>query len=198
MKWRIDKLILVLVMLVWWLGLGVAQAAEFSAVVVTRADSQETKGKIYFQGEKMRQEFSTPEGVAINIARPDKQLMWVLMPAQKMAMEMPFSKSDLAKTMAMPKDQAQMNLLGTELVNGYETEKYETTMNRSGKTVKHYMWVAKKLGVPIKMVSLDGKFSMEYREIKEGGVSPAVFEIPPGYQKMPMPQGMPQGMPRKR
>ena len=175
-----------------------AQAAEFSAVVVTRADSQETKGKIYFQGEKMRQEFSTPEGVSINIARPDKQVMWVLMPAQKMAMEMPFSKSDLAKTMSMPKDQAQMKLLGTETVNGYETEKYEATMKGNGKTVKHYMWVAKKLGVPIKMVSVDGKFSMEYQDIKEGSVPAGLFEVPQGYQKMTMPQGMPQGMPRRK
>lgn len=188
-----------------WLVFGVlalmptlALAAEFSAVVVTRADSQETKGKIYLQGEKMRQEFSTPEGMTVNIARPDKQVMLVLFPSQKMAMEMPFSKSDLARTMEMPKDQTQMKLLGKETVNGYETEKYETTMKGNGQTVKHYLWVAKKLGVPIKMVSVDGKFSMEYREIKEGGVSPALFEIPPGYQKMAMPPGMPQDMPGKK
>lgn len=169
-----------------------AQAMEFSAQVVTRMDSRETQGKVYLQGEKMRREFPTGEGMTITIARPDLQVMWMLMPGQKMVMEMPFDKSDLGKTMALPKDQAQMKLLGTEMVNGYETEKYETTMKGNGKTFKANMWVAKKLGVPIKMVSLDGKFSMEYRNIREGSLPASVFEVPPGYQKMAMPQGMPR------
>jgi outer membrane lipoprotein-sorting protein len=196
MKQRTFILALGFILLICWLG--PALAAEFSAVVVTRADSQETKGKIYIQGEKMRQEFSSPEGKTVNIARPDKKVMWVLMPSQKMVMEMPFSQADLKKTMAMPKDKAEMKLLGPETVNGYETEKYETSMKTNGKTVKSFVWVSKKLGVPLKMVSEDGKFSMEYLEIKEGGVAAELFEVPQGYQKMTMPAGMPQGMPMRK
>ncbi|MDD2903792.1 MAG: DUF4412 domain-containing protein [Syntrophales bacterium] len=198
MQYRRNTLILVIITLACWLGLGVAQAADFSAQVVSRTGSQEVKGKIYLQGEKMRQEFSAPEGLSINIFRPDKQVMWVIMPAQKMYMEMPFGQSDLGKTMQMPQDKAKMKLLGTETVNGYETEKYETTVKGRGREVKHYIWVAKKLGVPIKMTSADGSFSMEYRDIKEGNVPAAKFEVPPGYQKMTMPPGMPQGMPQRR
>jgi hypothetical protein len=70
-------------------------------------------------------------------------------------------------------------------------------MKANGRTVKMFLWVAKKLDKPIKMVSEDGKFSMEYREIKEGGVSADLFEIPAGYQKMTMPQGMSPGLMRK-
>ena len=193
MKFPRRTLILVVITLACWLGVGLASAAEFSAQVVTRTGSQDLRGKVYFQGEKMRQEFSSREGVSIQIARPDRQVMWMLMPGQKMYTETPFAKSDLGKAMQMPQDQAQMKLLGPETVSGYETEKYETTVQDRGQTRKHYLWVAKKLGVPIKMVSQDGSFSMEYRNIKEGGVPPAVFEIPPGYQKMPLPQGMPRG-----
>ena len=198
MKFTRLILILAAISLACWLGAGLAQAAEFSALVINRAGSQETQGKIYLQGEKMRQEFSNGEGMSINISRPDKQVMWMIMPDQKMYMEMQFSQSDLGKTMAMPKDQGQMKLLGTETVNGYETEKYETTVQGRGKTRKHYLWVSKKLGVPIKMVSQDGSFSMEYRDIKEGGLPAGLFEVPQGYQKMTMPQGMPQGMPPRR
>ena len=198
MKLKKSTLILTVSILACWLGAGLSQAAEFSALVVSRSGSQESQGKVYFQGEKMRREVSTPEGQAINIARPDRQVMWVVLPGQKMYMEMPFQKSELGQAMAMPQDRAQMKLLGTETVNGYETEKYETVLKGNGKTVKSYMWVSKKLGVPIKMVSQDGKFSMEYKNIKEGGLPPGVFELPPGYQKMPMPQGVPQGMPRGR
>jgi len=57
--------------------------------------------------------------------------------------------------------------------------------------MKHFMWVSKKLGVPIKMVSPDGSFFMEYRDIKEGGVSDKVFEPPASFEKMSMPAWMP-------
>lgn len=199
MKLKRLKRTLIFMVLAWWLLAGLAQAAEFSASIINRLDSRETQGKIYMQGEKMRREFPTGEGMTIVIARPDKKVMWMLMAGQKTVMEMPFDKASLEKTMGMPKDQqADMKSLGTETVSGYETEKFETTVKGNGKTIKHHMWVAKKLGVPIKMVSLDGKFSMEYRDIKEGSVPDSVFEIPPGYQKMPMPQGMPPGTPRRK
>ncbi|RJR47664.1 MAG: DUF4412 domain-containing protein [Deltaproteobacteria bacterium] len=178
--------------LAWCLQAGAVLAADFSAQVITKTDSQETRGKVFFQGDKMRQ-----EGETINIARPDRRVMWMLVPSMKMVMEVPFSLSDLGQAMALPKDKSQMKLLGTELVNGYETEKFETAMKGNGKTVKLHLWIAKKLDKPIKMASEDGKFSMEYREIKEGGVSADLFEIPAGYQKMTMPQGVPQGLLRK-
>jgi outer membrane lipoprotein-sorting protein len=188
------KITLLFIVLTWWLAAGLAQAAEFSAVIINRMESRETQGKIYMKGEKMRREFAAGEQVGITIVRPDKKVMWMLMPGQKSVMEMPFSKASLEKMMGMSQEQqAEMKLLGPEKVNGYETEKYETTVKGSVKPMKHYVWVSKKLGVPIKMVSLDGKFSMNYRDIKEGGVPDSLFEIPPGYQKMTMPPGMPGG-----
>ena len=191
-----SKLILIFLGLAWWLALGLAQAAEFSATVVNRMDSRETQGKIYMKGEKLRRDFAAGERVKIAIVRPDLQVMWMLMPGEKTYMEMPFSKASLEQMMGMSKErQAEMKLVGPETVNGYETEKYQTTVKGPGQAVKSYVWVAKKFGVPIKMVSEDGKFTMEYRDIKEGGVPEAVFEIPQGYKKMTMPQGMPPGRP---
>jgi outer membrane lipoprotein-sorting protein len=192
------SLLLVSLALAAWLGAGLAQAAEFSANVVTHMNSQETKGKVYVSGQKMRREFSTPEGTNITIARPDKKVMWVFMPGQKMYMEMQFRPSQMEKAMKMPKDQkGEMKLLGKETVNGYETEKFETTFKHKGAPVKQYIWVSKKLGVPVKVTSQDGSFSMEYLDIKEGNVPASLFEVPKGYRKMRMPPGMPQGMPPK-
>ena len=191
MKFKSSILILTAIILACFLGL--AQAADFSAKVVSHMGPQKVQGKVYLKGEKMRQEFSMGGGKSINIARPDKNVMWVLMPAQKFYMEMPFQETDLAKTMRMPKDKTKMKLVGTETVNGYETEKYETVVKSDGKTMKFDLWVAKKLGVPIKMVSKDGSYSMEYLDIKEGNVPDSVFKVPSGYRKMPMPQGMPRG-----
>ncbi|MFZ5451026.1 MAG: DUF4412 domain-containing protein [Thermodesulfobacteriota bacterium] len=198
MQFKRKTLILVIITLACWLGLGLAQAGEFSAQHVTRMDSQELRGKIYVQGDKIRQEFLTKEGGSINIARPDKKIVWLLMPDQKICVELPFSQKALEKTMQMPKDRKDMKLLGTETVNGYETEKYEVVEKEKGGMGKYYVWVAKKLDMPIKMASADGRFSSELLNIKQGSVPPEVFEIPAGYRKMPMPRGMPPGKPQER
>jgi outer membrane lipoprotein-sorting protein len=175
-----------------FLLVSLAQAADFSAVVVTKSGGQQMQGKIYMKGNNIRREFSTPEGKSVSILRADKKVMWMLMPGQKMYMEMPFGKETLSKALNLPKDKATMNLLGTEKLNGYDTEKYEATVNTGAGTSKVIMWVAKKLGVPIKIESADKSFSQDYQDIKEGGVSDSLFEIPAGYHKMAMPAGMPR------
>jgi outer membrane lipoprotein-sorting protein len=167
-------------------------AAEFSATMSTQgADTPGTQGKIYVKGNKMRLEFSHGHEAHISIMQPDKQLVWMLMPAEKIYMEMPMTPQTKGKMLELPKDKARTKLLGSETVNGYATDKYETVEQVNGQTSKHYMWVAKKLGIPIKMTSLDGAFSMEYQNIQEGGVPDTLFEVPAGYQKMTMPAGMP-------
>jgi outer membrane lipoprotein-sorting protein len=168
----------------------VAGAAEFSAQMVTRSpDVGETQGKVYIKGDKFRQEFGAGDEGHISILRPDKQVVWMLMPAGKMYMEMPITPEHTGKMMTKPEDEARMKLLGTETVSGYEAEKYEVS-EKDGSD-KQYVWIVKKLGIPIKMTAADGSFSMEYRNIKEGGVSDSLFEVPAGYQKMAMPGGMP-------
>jgi outer membrane lipoprotein-sorting protein len=64
-------------------------------------------------------------------------------------------------------------------------------------------WFSKKLNFPIKM-EMDGPsghVTTEYKNIKENGLSSSLFEIPAGYQKMPMPampsmEGMMEHMPK--
>jgi outer membrane lipoprotein-sorting protein len=167
-------------------------AAEFSAQMITRgAPPEETQGKIYFKGDKIRQEFGGGEEAHISILRFDKKVVWMVMPGQKMYMEMPLTAQVTGKMMQIPQDEAQPKLLGTETVNGYAADKYEIVTKNNGKSAKRYVWVANKLGLPIKMTSPDHSFSIEYQNIKEGGVPDSLFEIPAGYQKMTMPTGMP-------
>jgi outer membrane lipoprotein-sorting protein len=167
-------------------------AAEFSATVVSKAGGQTMHGKVFMKGDKMRSEFQAGGEENITITRPDKKVVWVAMPQQKMYMEMPLSDKMHQKMMMKdPEERAKMKLLGTETVNGYECEKYEMSTTVEGKPVKHYTWVAKKLGMPIKSEAADGSMTMEYRDIKVGGVPDSAFEMPQGYQKMDMPFKMP-------
>jgi outer membrane lipoprotein-sorting protein len=176
-----------------FLGVGAAQAAEFSATMIAKSGGQETQGKIFVKGDKVRNEIKAGGETQISIIRPDKKMMWLIMPAEKSYMEMPLNPQASAQTMIKkPESQVEMKLLGQETVNGYETEKYETSVKHRGKAVKEYIWLSKKLGMPIKVAAVDGSHSMEYRDIQEGGISDALFQPPQGYQKMQMPMGMPR------
>jgi hypothetical protein len=46
------------------------------------------------------------------------------------------------------------------------------------------------LGVPVKMISENGTFGMEYKDIKQEQVADSLFEPPSGYRKVEMPFGM--------
>jgi outer membrane lipoprotein-sorting protein len=186
---RMGAFILALMFLV----VGAAQAAEFSATMIAKSGGQETQGKIFVKGDKVRNEIKAGGETQISIIRPDKKMMWLIMPAEKSYMEMPLNPQASAQTMIKkPESQVEMKLLGQETVNGYKTEKYETSVKHRGKAVKEYIWLSKKLGMPIKVAAVDGSHSMEYRDIQEGGVSDALFQPPQGYQKMQMPMGMPR------
>lgn len=175
-----------------FLAASLVQAAEFSAKVVTKAEGQEMHGKIFMKGQKMRNEFQAGGETNINIVRPDKKVVWVLIPEGKTYMEMPLAEESQEKIlMKKPEDRAKMKLLGTETVNGFECDKYEVDASHEGQPVKQFVWIAKKLQMPIKSVTADGSMSMEYRDIKIGGVADSVFEVPKGYEKMQIPFQMP-------
>jgi len=171
----------------WLILAGETLAAEFSAQVVTIYQGQESRGKVYVKGSRIRQEFPSGSGVKTVIYNADTKIAWMLRPERKMYLEMPLGEEMPRDLMQMSAEKAGMNPLGSETVNGYDTDKYETVFRENGGEQKHYVWIAKKLGMIIKINSLDQSFSREYREIKEGGIPDALFLPPPGYQKMGLP-----------
>jgi hypothetical protein len=175
-----------------FLWAGLAQAAEFSASMITKASGMEIPGKIYVKGDKMRNEIQAQGQTIINIMRPDKKVVWIIMPQQKAYMEMPITQETQQKMMTLTeKQKAKMKKVGTETVEGYTCDKYETTMDHQGKSTTMYTWIATDLGMPIKVVSQDGSFSTEFKDIKPGEMADTLFEAPQGYQKMKMPFAMP-------
>jgi hypothetical protein len=176
--------------LLLWAGL--AQAAEFSASMITKAGGMEIPGKVYVKGDKMRNEIQAQGQTIINIMRPDKKVVWIIMPQQKAYMEMPITQETQQKMMTLTeKQKAKMKKVGTETIEGYTCDKYETTMDHQGKSTTMYTWIATDLGMPIKVVSQDGSFSTEFKDIKPGEMADSLFEAPQGYQKMKMPFAMP-------
>ena len=174
------------------LAASLVQAAEFTATMVTKAGGVEIPGKIYVKENKVRNEVQAGGQPSIHILRPDKKVVWIIIPQQKAYVEMPITHTAQQKMLPLTEDQkAKMKKVGTETINGYACDKYETTMSHQGKPMQVFTWVATDLGVPIKIVSEDGSFSMEYKDIKPGQVADSLFDLPQDYKKMQLPFAMP-------
>lgn len=174
------------------LAASLVQAAEFTATMVTKAGGVEIPGKIYVKENKVRNEVQAGGQTSIHILRPDKKVVWIIIPQQKAYVEMPITHTAQQKMLPLTEDQkAKMKKVGTETINGYACDKYETTMSHQGKPMQVFTWVATDLGVPIKIVSEDGSFSMEYKDIKPGQVADSLFDLPQDYKKMQLPFAMP-------
>jgi outer membrane lipoprotein-sorting protein len=179
------------------LGVGCfAPAAEFSAEMTQKSSGQTMTGNIFIKEKKMRMEMNSPGGRMVHIFLPEGNRTVMLYPDQKMYMEMTVKDPGRRPSMADDKleEKATKKYLGTETVNGYACEKYELIFHdpSMGKSTQ---WFSKKLAYPVKMVHQgeQGETVTEYKNIREGGVSDSLFQIPSGYKKMEMP-GMGSGM----
>ena len=168
--------------------------------------SMQMNARVYYAMGKERDEIETHGRSMTMIMRHDEKLSWMLMPDQKMYMEM--SYADQAQYCNWPCvniEKAKMGegkgytTLGKEVVSGIETTKYKVVcVDKKGETIEGTFWVAAN-GVVIKMdfttTAKGGKPQhavIELRNVKFTAQDPAVFEIPKGYSKMSM-QGMPLG-----
>lgn len=159
----------------------------FSADQVPTVLKKTTTGKVYATEKAMRIESEEKGKKSISIMRFDRKVMWVVMPEQKMYMEMGgFSTPDIAAFQKGAKMQRES--LGTEQVGSYHCDKYRVRATLEGKEYVSLEWDAKELnGFPVKRVDEKGHWSTEYQNVRLGAQDPSLFEIPSGYQKISIP-----------
>jgi len=178
--WRVLLLVLTIPALAW--------GAEFSAQMLVKDGEKTFPGKIYVSDGKMRHEFIDERGQTVTIVRPDKKVVWVLIPPGRTYLEMPLTTKLPGQFLQIPPQAVNKRQVGHDLIEGYETDKFQVGVPSSrGVEIQTY-WVAKKLDLPIKMECREGHFSLEYKSIKEGKVPDRLFELPPGYRKTTTPQ----------
>ena len=167
--------------------------------------SMQMNTRVYYAKGKERDETEVHGRSMTTIMRHDKKLAWMVMPDQKMYMEM--SYADQAQYCNWPCvniEKAKMGegrgytTLGREVVSGVETTKYRLVcVDKKGENIEGIFWVAAD-GVVMKMdftaTGQRGKshIVVELRNLKLARQDPGLFEIPKGYSKMSM-QGMPPG-----
>jgi hypothetical protein len=168
-----------------------AQAAEFTAKMVLTDGGKAMPGKIYVKGDKMRQEFTDEHGQSITIVRKDRKVVYVVIPQDKIYVEMPLKKEMPGQFLHFPDKTLKKQKVGSETVSGYSTERYQVIVSggSSGPVVQNF-WMCDQLGMPVKMECKEKSFSVEYKDIKEGRVEDKLFEPPPGFKKVTQATGL--------
>lgn len=166
-----------------------ALAAQFQADMTIDGARQKATGKIFVKGDSMRQEMNTPMGKSFVVFDGAKDVMYVIMPDQKMYMEMPNDRQIILKESESIEevlgDEAEVNKIGTETIEGYKCDKYNVKY-RDPAMGNAVVWVSQKLNYPLKAVTKtsEGTITVIYTNINEGPVDSALFQIPSGYQKL--------------
>jgi hypothetical protein len=157
----------------------VIYAQEFSANIVANSKEGGMKGSVLVSKDKIRMEMQQ----AVSIVRIDKKLVWMLLPEQKMYMEMPAEAQNLSMSVEKVPGEISRRFIGAEPVDGRDTEKYEVTYQNQGKAETIYVWLSKDLHFPLKSAALDNSWTVEYTNVKEGPQPQDMFELPAGYKK---------------
>jgi len=164
---------------------GVAAAQGFSADIVSAHGKDTFQGKIFVSTGKMRMEAA---GV-VTITRMDKNVVWMLMPTEKMYMEQPIRLDQVVPSSEPAAGEVERTLLGQETVNGQLANKYRITVMTNDKRNSFYQWIAVDSMMPVRTAALDGSWWQEFRNIRAGEPDAALFEIPAGYKKFSMSLG---------
>jgi len=173
-----------------------ANIPQFSGDInITPMSAPAAQGKMYFGGKRVRIDMNMRGRETSMIVDSEKQTTYMMMPQQKMYMEMHASNarsgglSDVkpfdANNPCANNPETTCTKEGTETVNGRTCDRWLLTKG----TEKRTLWLDKKLHFPIKTVSAEGS-TMEMTNIKEGGQDASLFEVPAGYQKIEMGGGM--------
>src|SRR4030042_5714319 len=106
-----------------------ARPGEFAGQTLTRVREVSVPGRIYVKDDKLRQEFSDEKGQTVTILRLDKKLVWVILPLERIYMEVPLKPKWPGQFIQIPPDAKQKRLVGNERMAGYDAEKYEVAIS---------------------------------------------------------------------
>ncbi len=155
-----------------------ASAADITADMITKEGKITSKGKIYVKNSNIRSEKgNTP---IYNIVRGDKGVLWQINGAENTYVEAKLTPAvNLWTTEKIPGETSRKEV-GAEKIENHPVKKYEVSVKNGKSTDKYYQWVATDLKFPVKIAKADGKWSLEYKNIKSASPADTLFNLPRG------------------
>jgi hypothetical protein len=196
------KLLVALMLIAAW-ALPTAQAqestAEYSADFTFETAEMAQTGKVFAAPGKERRESVFEGGMtSVTIRREDLGKLWILMPSERMYMEVNPGQSDPSGMQSSSPDDydVQMTVVGPEQLDGVDAIKHKVIMtDADGNKMGGFWWVSNE-GIPLKMDMLavdDGdkmRLKQQLSNVEIGTQPPELFEIPSDYNSMSMGIGM--------
>src|SRR5262245_23356196 len=164
-----------------------APTVEYSADRVMETEAGTFEGKVYAAKDKERSETSLRGMTSVMILRRDKQLGYMLMPAQKMYQQMDFAKAQ-QQSGGQPADQVEITEVGSDTIEGQSTTKYKLIMKDG--SAGGFMWFTKD-GITMKMDTVvkngrdKSRMTITLKNLQIGAQDASLFEVPAGYNAMP-------------
>jgi hypothetical protein len=160
--------------------------SDHSVEMVTQTAGQTISTVMYKSKDKTRVETKANGMESVSIMREDLKKMYMLMPAQKMYMEMDLNPAAAAADMTTPKGDMKWEKLGSETINTVACDKYKVTTTYEGKTNEMIYYIdAQGRPARTEMTTGDQKMVVDYKNWKEASQDASLFEVPAGFSKMP-------------
>jgi hypothetical protein len=162
-------------------------SVEYSADRIMETEAGTFEGKVYAAKDKERSETSMQGMTSVMILRRDKQLGYMLMPAQKMYQQMDFAKAQ-QQSGGQAADQVDITEVGSETIEGQPTTKYKLIMKDG--SAGGFMWFTKD-GIMMKMDTVvkngrdKSRMTITLRNLKIAAQGASLFEVPAGYNALP-------------
>jgi hypothetical protein len=154
-----------------------AYAVEITADMITKEGKVTRNGKIYVKGNKYRVEKGSSP--LFTIVRGDKAKFWQINSAEKTYIEAALTPDMKPSVEEKLYGETARTAAGTETINGYSAKKFQVTVKGpKGKPETVTQWFSAEYSFPVKLAG--EKWSVEYKNIKKGGVPDSMFELPKG------------------
>jgi len=161
---------------------GPSHAAEFTADWINTKQGAIDQGKVYVKNNMICIEVLKGPEVGIIVADLEKRFSIVMLPNEKIYIEVPKNLSILKpdKDMITGADKKPM---GTETINGRACDKYRYVAAGTN-TATITQWIARDLQYPVRIIYHgEGGNTVELKNINKGPVSKGIFQVRPGYTK---------------
>lgn len=173
-----------------------ALTVSYSADRRIETDGAELLGRVHAAPGMERTETRIGDMSTVLILRMDRRQGWTLMPMQKMYQEVDIGKAGKQAGSVTP-EQTELELVGEETISGQLASRYKfVTKDRSA---GGFLWYTD-TGIPVKMdlLSKSGgkstRMTVTLENIRVETQDPALFEVPAGFNRMPVAGGFLGGL----
>jgi hypothetical protein len=163
---------------------------EGSADYVSIRDGRPpTRGRLYLSKHRLRSETAMPGGQAALIVDRRSGQAWMLLPPPLGCITRPIDDGMRANMPLLLDKAAREKLVGSGVVDGHPTRKYELTSIVNGQPTVRYVWRATDLkGFPIKTTDETGRSTTTFENVALRKPDAKLFQPPADCKTAPSPR----------